>query len=114
MKLVSLNTWGATQGQIFFDFIKEQSADTDVFCFQEIFSSLPGAPKVSSGARSFLFEELSRALPSFAGFFDPKSFGADFSGLVGLPLSHGLAIFVKKDLQIVNYYSQVLEVHDIN
>jgi DNA segregation ATPase FtsK/SpoIIIE-like protein len=79
MRLISLNTWGATQGQIFFDYIKEQAKATDIFCFQEIFSAQGSAPKLSSGARCFLFQELVALLPGFKGYFAPRSQGYDFS-----------------------------------
>ena len=45
-----------------FDFIKQQAKDTEIFCFQEIFSSLPPAPEASAGARMYLFSELEKIL----------------------------------------------------
>jgi exonuclease III len=99
MKLVSLNTWGATQGQIFFDYIKEQAKATDIFCFQEIFSAQGSAPKLSSGARCFLFQELVALLPGFKGYFAPRSQGYDFTGKVDFALEYGLAVFVKDHIE---------------
>jgi endonuclease/exonuclease/phosphatase family metal-dependent hydrolase len=103
MKLVSLNTWGATQGQIFFDYIKEQAETADIFCLQEVFSAEEPAPKLSSGARCFLFQELVALLPGFKGYFAHRSRGYDFSGEVGFPLEHGMAVFIKHSLKITDY-----------
>ncbi len=99
MKLISLNTWGATQGQIFFDYVKEQAKTTDIFCFQEIFSAQEPSPKLSSGARCFLFQELVTLLPGFKGYFAPRSQGCDFTGKVDFALEYGLAVFVKDHLE---------------
>lgn len=112
MKLVSLNTWGATQGQQFFDYIKDQAKDTDIFCFQEIFSSLPGSPQTSSGGRMFLFQELSLMLNDFCGFFMPRSTGFHFGGPADFPVSHGLAIFARKKYPVLSYRSEIIEQTD--
>jgi len=104
MKLVSLNTWGATQGQILFDFVQQHKADTDIFCFQEVFSVPAGEQrKESRKARVHLFEELSGILPEFAGYFESTSVNHDILGPVDFDLSFGLATFVKKDLEIGTY-----------
>ncbi len=100
MKLVSLNTWGATQGQPFFDYIKQQAKTTDIFCFQEIFLSQPPAPKISSNAHMYLFQELEEMLVDFQGVFSERSSGHDFKGHVDFPVFHGTAVFVKKAINI--------------
>lgn len=110
MKLVSLNTWGATRGQIFFDYVKEQARSADIFCFQEIFSAPGSAPKISSGAYMRLFEELEKILPKHAGKFLERSSGYDFKGPVDFPVKHGLAIFYKKHLGLVSDASAAIGV----
>jgi endonuclease/exonuclease/phosphatase family metal-dependent hydrolase len=100
MKLVSFNTWGGTIYESLMDYIGKLSEDTDIFCFQEIFSALPGAPVVSSGARMFLFEELSALLKDFTGFFDLSSEGCDFNGPLAAPVSYGLAVFIRHGLEV--------------
>ena len=112
MKLVSLNVWGASCGQILMDYIKNLSVTTDIFCLQEVFSSLPGAPEVSSGARMFLFEELSRLLPEFNGFFEIRAAGWDFEGKVNGPVSHGLAVFVKNNLRVKSVNGKLIAIVD--
>lgn len=101
MKLVSLNTWGATQGQLFFDFIKQQAKNTDIFCFQEVFSAENSAPSISSGARMRLFEELEKMLPDFKGVFLERSCGYDFEGPINFDVKHGLAAYVRRGLGAV-------------
>lgn len=108
MKLVSFNIWGGTIYGPLMDYLKKLSADTDVFCFQEVFSSLPGAPKESSGARMFLFEELTELLTDFTGMFDLRSSGHDFENPVNAPVSHGLAVFIKKHLAIEQVNSKLI------
>jgi endonuclease/exonuclease/phosphatase family metal-dependent hydrolase len=109
MRLISFNIWGGTIYRPLMDYIGKLSADTDIFCFQEVFSALPGAPKESSSARMFLFDELKELLPEFSGFFDAKSTGYDFSNAGGLPVSHGLAIFARRDLSALYYQSEIIE-----
>lgn len=101
MKLVSLNAWGATQGQPFYDYILSLAESTDIFCFQEIFSAKQPAPKLSTGARMYMLEELQELLPEYNFVFSEKSTGSDFGGKVQFPVRHGLATFVKKNLEIV-------------
>src|SRR3989344_4505891 len=108
MKSLSLNAWGASQGQLFFDFIKEQAKNTDIFCFQEIFSAKNSAPQISSGAHMRLFEELEEMLPEFQGIFCERSSGYDFSGRADFPVRHGLASFIRNNIRIKN--SQTLPI----
>lgn len=53
MKLVSLNTWCGRAFEPLLDFIEEQSTDTDIFCFQEMFDS-PIALTTNTGIRTDL------------------------------------------------------------
>jgi len=109
MKLVSFNIWGGTIYGPLMDYLRVLSEGTDIFCFQEVFSGLPGVPEVSANGRMFLFQELAELLPEFSGFFDPRSSGYDFSNTIKLPVSHGLAIFTRKNLSVINYRSEIIE-----
>jgi endonuclease/exonuclease/phosphatase family metal-dependent hydrolase len=40
MKIIYLNTWGAKVREAMAKFLKEQSRDTDVFCFQETYDDM--------------------------------------------------------------------------
>lgn len=105
MKLISLNTYGGRFFSPLFKFIKLHSKNTDIFCLQEIFSS-------SSYRRQFpeyranLLQEISSLLPNFTYFFDPvhEKMDINTSG-VSFDFKHGLAIFVKKTIEILNYKS---------
>ncbi len=84
-----------------FDFLKEQSADTDIFCFQEVFrSSFKQSPEGFSG-RANLFSELCELLPDHEGHFEKTSQNHDNLKLkmVDFPVDGGQAIFVKKVLK---------------
>lgn len=108
MKLVSFNIWGGTIYEPLMEYLKKLSVDTDIFCFQEVFSALPGAPKVSAGARMYLFDELLQSFPDYVGLFEVRSSNYDFAGRVDFPVSHGLAIFIHKKHIILNYNTRFL------
>jgi endonuclease/exonuclease/phosphatase family metal-dependent hydrolase len=115
MKLISLNVWGATQGQVFFDFLKQQAQDTDIFCFQEVLSA-PEAVSIqkSHGARIHLFKELCNLLPEFTGVFDTGSQNHDLQGPVDFNLLCGLGTFVKKPFIISSHANMPIygDMHD--
>ena len=100
MKLISLNVWGGTKYEALAAFLKEHSVTTDIFCLQEVFSAPESAPLVSSGARMRLFEELGNLLENFSGFFIYRSSGFDFSGPVNFSACHGMAVFVKRQVNL--------------
>ena len=43
MKLITLNTWAGREKEAFDGFLKEHMAETDIFCFQEMFNNYDGA-----------------------------------------------------------------------
>ncbi|OGE83829.1 MAG: hypothetical protein A2846_04725 [Candidatus Doudnabacteria bacterium RIFCSPHIGHO2_01_FULL_49_9] len=98
MKLVSLNIWGGMRFEALMEFVKAQAADTDIFCFQEVFST--PSDKTSSGtkrvSRVNMFQELEKALPGFKSFFAPTQEGWTLDGFVDFPVFWGLAAFVRK------------------
>lgn len=91
------------------DYLGKLSGSADIFCFQEVFSALPGTPIESSGGRMFLFDELQALLPKFKGYFDPRSIGYDFKGPVDFSVSHGLAVFIRGDLSLMDYRGEIIE-----
>lgn len=102
MKLISLNTWGGKIFDPLINFVKEESKNTDVFCFQEILTSKEHET-VRDGLRIHLFDDLSEVLKDHQGFFDGVSKGANFDHLIDYDLVLGLAIFIKKDVVIKNH-----------
>ncbi len=102
MKLISLNLWG---GQMFPDlmqFLKDQSAETDIFCFQEVFDT-PTTRTESRGIRPNLLTELKKTLADYNFFFDPAEAGYDNVGPVDFPLTAGLGMFIKKSLTVLDH-----------
>ena len=103
MKLISLNTWGGKVYQPLMDFIRQHSKDTDIFCFQEVFSTT-STIKESSGFRTNLLQEMAKLLKNFQYYFAPAldnyltgSFQTHFTNF---DLSSGQAIFIKKQLTV--------------
>ena len=101
MKLLCLNLWGGRQNQILFDYLKEQSVSTDVFCFQEVFDSVTG-PNDYHAAHPKLYSELRALLPEFESVYAPTYSGWVDLEKVDFEVTEGQAIFVKKPLQIKN------------
>ena len=101
MRLLSLNIWGGTQDRQLFDFLKQESARTDIFCFQEVFegSEEIGMAPLKDGTHPRLFTELSGILKDFAGFYAIASKDHSLKTAVS-NLTHGLGIFVNKAHQV--------------
>ncbi len=89
MKLITLNTWGGRVGEPFIDFV-EKHRDVDIFCFQEIYDQAKEVmAKDYPNDMYEQFADLGMLLPEHDGFFRPI-----------LREVYGLAIFIKKNLQV--------------
>lgn len=82
-----------------FLYLKDQAQDTDIFCFQEVFSSAAG-PLDFKGARCRLFSELRELLTGFEGYFSPAYGGWIDMQKVGFEIFEGQAIFVKNSFSV--------------
>lgn len=106
MKLISLNAWGGKVFEPLMQFIQENSQDTDIFCFQEIFDTKDNQTE-SAGFRLNLYQEISKILPNHQGYSAPtleKYIAGSFQpNFIDFDLSWGLAIFIKKDLTVINH-----------
>lgn len=90
MKLISLNTWGGIIEDELRDFIKRHSADTDIFCFQEIFDNAINARiEVLGNIDINLYKTLTNLLPDHKGFYAPSQVDDE-----------GLAVFVKPYIKL--------------
>ena len=96
MKTISLNTWGGKAGtEGILTFLKKYE-DVDFFCFQEVFNGgeeFRGMPAARFALDTFdprLLERIAETLPNHVSHFRPH-FEEVF----------GLALFVRKDLAIV-------------
>ncbi|MBI2196313.1 hypothetical protein HYU45_01735 [Candidatus Daviesbacteria bacterium] len=106
MKLISLNTWGGKIYQPLIDFIKQHSTDTDIFCFQEIFSTTSNITE-QSGFRLNLNQEITAVLKNHQGYFascvNNYIVGSFQTHFVDFSLSSGLAIFINKKFPVRSY-----------
>ena len=112
MKIMSLNVWGGRRiAKLLLFLATSKDRETDVFCFQEIFSSPCIASRFgkTEGMEFNLFSQIAQTLPQHTGFFAPTSDHMDVIGdqWVGgryskerCPVSIGNAIFVRKGLDI--------------
>lgn len=89
MKLISLNTWGGILKDELREFMLAQSADTDIFCLQEIFHNAVNAREVLGNIDINLYDTLTKLLPDHKGFYAPSQVDDE-----------GLAIFVKPHINI--------------
>lgn len=107
MKLVSLNIWGGTMFEPLMQFIKEQSTDTDFFCFQEVFDTPTDQIEARQGARADIYRQLQKALPEFHAHFDSAQdnyeYGHAIHGDTLWDISFGLACFIRKNIPLTNY-----------
>lgn len=100
MKLISLNTWGGKIYQPLINFIKKQSEDTDIFCFQEMHDTNTEI-KSSHSYRANLLTEIKNILPGFKVFYFPVMKGVDEeANPVDFNLTQGQAIFVKNEIRV--------------
>ena len=82
MRIIFLNCWYAKAGEAFFDFVKENSLNTDIFCFTEIY---PG-----------LFSKLKKMLPNFEGFYEKSMLDRTMHYI------YGQAVFSKEKFDMQN------------
>lgn len=101
MKLICLNLWGGNAGAKLLDFIKSKSSDTDIFCFQENYSS-DRLESLSEGMYSNIHEQVCAILTDFNFFYYPTIEGEDARKKVNFPLTHGQVTFVKKGINVLN------------
>ncbi len=104
MKIITLNTWGGIAGtQGLLDFFKKHE-DTDIFCLQEIFNGGKDDEvemQVQMENKEYnLFNLITDALPNHKGFFRPHI--KDF---------YGLAMFVKKDITLLEEGEEFVHRH---
>lgn len=100
MKLVSLNIWAGREFGPLMKYVLDQSRDTDIFCFQEVFDTTTSRKTVNKYYRANIFSELQKVLPDHTGYFAPVQDGCDFNGPVDYSIQWGLAMFVRRSLNV--------------
>lgn len=99
MKLVTLNTWGGKLLEPLLSFVKERADGTDIFCFQEMYSS--SVKKIiARNMYSQLLEELSVILKDFQVYYSPHLKNRDIDQDTDFELSTGLATFIRKTIKV--------------
>ena len=93
MKLITLNTWAGREKEAFEGFLKEHMAETDIFCFQEMFNNYDG----STGdyvnhdlGNGNILQETTDILIDFDQYFCPIAENV-----------YGIAIFLKKGINLI-------------
>ncbi|MFH0973038.1 MAG: endonuclease/exonuclease/phosphatase family protein [Patescibacteria group bacterium] len=100
MKILSLNVWAGREFDPLIKYISEKSADTDIFCFQEVFDTPTNEKIVNDCYRANIYSELEKMLGNHAGHFAPVQDDWGFDSRVDFPLSWGVAMFLKKSIDI--------------
>lgn len=93
MRLITLNAWGGKLEGPLLEFVKDNSKNADVFCFQEIFDRIEGVPsKLKKYAKLTLLDDLNGVLKGF-------DFRTAKSGICENQ-SEILTVFVKNGIEI--------------
>lgn len=99
MKLISLNIWGGKLHKALIDFVHTYKTSVDIFCFQEVYDA-PISKIIARGMVSNSFKKISQALPDHKGYFAPHLKGYDIGGKVDFELYSGIAMFIRKSLNV--------------
>lgn len=106
MKLISLNIWGGKIYKPLLEFIEKNSENTDILCFQEVFSTTEDIHE-DSGFRVNLYAEIAKNLSHHKGYFAPclnnYLTGAFQPNFTNYPLTSGLAVFIKKEIKVISH-----------
>ncbi len=101
MKLINLNVWGGQVYKPLLEFLKKESRDTDIFCFQEVMES--PVSKFSNRAKTDVYKDLSKVLKNYTGFLaTPILSGFDLMEKVDFDLTFGQATFVRKGIKVLS------------
>lgn len=95
MQLISLNTWGGRVSGIN-RFVENKKRNTDIFCFQEVYSNASETLRETPEEHLHFFEELKVILSDFDGYFAPQVDGV------------GLASFVRRNIAVEHANSAVI------
>ncbi|MGV8168513.1 MAG: endonuclease/exonuclease/phosphatase family protein [Candidatus Nanoarchaeia archaeon] len=100
MKLISLNIWGGHEFEALMTFVKEQSKDTDIFCFQEIFDTPTERKIVEKEYRANILSELNSALQEYNIYYVPTHENWGIMEPADFEISFGVAMFIKKNIAV--------------
>lgn len=92
MRLITLNTWAGLLYEPLEKFVKTNSKDVDIFCFQEVFSGAVNPRKVRGPVVADLYQRLIKILPNFFSFYASTEENDE-----------GLAMFINPRFDIQGY-----------
>lgn len=113
MKLINLNLQCGAKYDSLIEFLKKQSSEIDVFCFQEVTNHLGAIRPVLKNARPDLFSDLQKILPDFNGHYAVLDRESDVGGL---------SVFIRKsfvvnkieNIVILSEFPLVVDLNDSN
>lgn len=94
MKLISLNAWCGIKYELLKEFIKYQSKDMDIFCFQEVRNGEYQNQGDEMDERTNLFKDLKELLPNFNSYFTEMVPGV------------GIASFIRNNIEVEKIESE--------
>jgi endonuclease/exonuclease/phosphatase family metal-dependent hydrolase len=102
MKLITLNAWGGKLYDPLMDFLRENSEDTDVVCFQDVlFGSRPEFSQIQK-ARMNLCDEMQSFLTDFDAYIYRDPAESYIHGeILPLDVGCGQVIFVRKNMRVM-------------
>lgn len=89
------------------EFIKQNAESTDIYCFQEIYSTTTDKEEYEN-YRMNLYSELRNLLPDFKGRFEVRSTGYLYLDPVDFDLSYGLAAFVDQQHDVEGFSNEIV------
>lgn len=101
MKLISLNIWGGEAYDPLMAFVAAHKSSTDIFCFQEVFTSTEHNLALQGTTRIHILEDLKSILSGFEALYFPLLQNFDRSGQVTFDLKEGKAIFFRKQIPVL-------------
>lgn len=111
MKLISLNTWGSRLTKPLFEFITNNAASTDIFCFQEVLSG--GIGKTARSELKCAYEDIGAILSTHTGYFFEYGEGGYYSeSSKELDFKYGIACFVRSSL--TQSFAEGVALYDLN
>jgi endonuclease/exonuclease/phosphatase family metal-dependent hydrolase len=100
MKLITLNIWGGRVHKPLLEFIKKQSGDVDIFCFQEVFKSEKNI--FSHNIKTDIFSDIKKILKDYNAYYAPVIEKTNLVEKVNFEIFWGQATFVKKTIEVIS------------
>jgi endonuclease/exonuclease/phosphatase family metal-dependent hydrolase len=97
---MSLNIWAGKEFTSLVNYLSSKSDEIDIFCFQEVFDTTSSEKIIDKYYRANIFQEISKILPNHKGYFASAQESHGFNKEADFPISWGIAMFIKNNLEI--------------